>query len=817
MASDLRVALRLLWKAKAFTITAAATLALCIGANTALFSVVRTVLLRPLPFPHSERILLMANAYPGAGVDIGGNSGAADYYDRLRETSVFEEQAMYNSTDVSVDENGTPTRMRLMNVTPSFFRLLQIPPRLGRTFTEAEGEIGNEKKVVLSYALWQSQFGGDASAVGRDLRIDGAPYTVVGVMPAGFRFINSDVMLWRALAFTPERRQQRHSNNWRNIGRLKPGATLAQAQAQIDALNAANLDRFPQYKQLLINARFHTVVQPLQDNLVRGVKTTLYLMWGGALFVLLIGCLNVANLVLVRSRARIKELATRLALGAGRWRIARQLMAESVALTLVSAAIGLAVGYGALRIIATLNVQELPRGEEIAIDGVVVLFTIGVAAAIGVLLGLIPVAGVLPANLTAVLREEGRTGTSGRGARSLRRVLVVAQVAFAFVLLVGAGLLFASFRELLAVDPGFDPRGVLTASVSLPASRYADRPAQVAFTDEALRRLRALPGVIGVGATDTIPFGDNHSDSVILAEGYKMSPGESVISPNQVDVSPGYFEAMHARLLRGRFFDAHDVQGAPPVVMVDEKLARRFWPNQDPIGRRMFLPTDINNLLAVNERTVFLTVVGVVHDLKLADLVAGNGAVGSYFFPLAQDSSRLLTFAVRSATDPAAQAGALREAIAALDRELPVYDIQTMEERTDKSLVTRRSPMVLSLAFGAVALFLSAIGIYGVLAYLVTQRTKEIGIRIALGSSARGVFELVLREGLLLIVAGFVLGAAGAFALRRSLQSQLFGVGAGDPVVLAAVSVLLAVVAIVACALPARRATRIDPIVALAE
>ena len=319
------------------------------------------------------------------------------------------------------------------------------------------------------------------------------------------------------------------------------------------------------------------------------------------------------------------------------------------------------------------------------------------------------------------------------------------------------------------------------------------------------------------GATNNIPFSGNHNDSVILAEGYQMRPGESVISPQQVDVSAGYFEAIGAKLVRGRFFDERDGPDAPKVIIVDEKLARRFWPNQDPIGRRMFLPQDINNLLAINDKTVFFSVVGVVHDIKLADLVSGNGEVGAYYFPMGQDSSRLLTYAVKVATDPSAAANSVREAIHSLDPELPVYEMQTMVERTDKSLMSRRSPMLLSLGFGAVALFLSAIGIYGVLAYLVTQRRKEIGIRIALGSSAGAIFELVLREGLMLIGGGFALGAAGAFLVRKSLESQLFGVTATDPVVMIVVTGTLALVAVLACALPARRATRIDPIVALTE
>jgi predicted permease len=833
MISDLRVGLRLLWRDKAFTLTAALTLALCIGANTALFSVVHNVLLRPLPVPESERIVLMGNAYPGAGAAAaaGGNSGVPDYFDRLRETDVFEEQALFNSANQSVDQNGTPVRIRVTRVTPSFFRLLRIGPALGRTFSDAEGEVGNEKKVVLSYALWQSQFGGDPGAVGKDIRVDGQPLEVVGVMPKGFYFLNPDVLLWRPLAFTPKQKSddERHNNSYQNIGRLKPGASIQRAQQQIDAINARNLEKFPALKPLLINAGFHTTVDPLQETLVREVRATLYLMWGGALFVLLIGCVNVANLVLVRSRARMKELATRLALGAGKMRVARQLVTESVILSTFAAIAGLAIGYGALRLLGTANIQDLPRGEEIRLDGVVIAYAVAVASLIGLALGLIPIANVLPANLTVVLREEGRGGTAGRGARTLRRALVVAQVAFAFVLLIGAGLLFASFRRVLAVRPGFTTDGVLTAAISLPRARYTTDQLLTNFTNESLRRLRALPGVTAVGATDTIPFGGNHNDSVIFAEGYQMKPGESVISPNAVDVTPGYFEAMGVRLLRGRFFDERDNAAAlkipapggrptaPGSVIVDESLAKRFWPNQDPVGRRMYKPNDIKDLTAITPETAFFTVVGVIADIKLHDLTEGGRTVGAYYFPMDQDPSSGLTFAIKTAVDPLSLTGAVRGVLNGLDRELPVFDTQTLDQRLEKSLVSRRSPVLLSLSFGAVALCLSAIGIYGVLAYLVTQRRKEIGIRIALGSSGRAIFDLVLREGLMLIGAGFALGAIGAIALRKSLESQLFGVSAADPIVLAVVTTILAAVAVAACALPARRAMGIDPIVALSE
>ncbi|HET7291639.1 MAG TPA: FtsX-like permease family protein, partial [Vicinamibacteria bacterium] len=468
----------------------------------------------------------------------------------------------------------------------------------------------------------------------------------------------------------------------------------------------------------------------------------------------------------------------------------------------------------ALRALGAFDLRDLPHGAEIGIDGAVALYLLLLALAIGAVMGLLPVAAVLPGSLSAVLREEGRSSTGGRGARSLRRALVVSQVAFTFVLLVGAGLLLASFKEVLEVDPGFTPEGIFTASVTLPESRYPDEATLRTFTDEALRRARALPGVLSAGATSTIPFGDRQNDSVILAEGYTMKPGESVISPKAVDVTPGYFETMGVKLARGRFFEDGDHSGGQRVLIVDETLARHFWPNQDPIGRRMYTPTDINDLLAVNEKTVFLTVVGVVRDVKLRD-PAERDAVGTYYYPMAQDTSRLITFALKTAEGDRSAPAALRAAIASLDPELPLFDAQTMTERSERALLNRRSPALLSLSFGALALLLSGVGLYGVLAYLVTQRTREIGIRLALGSSARAIFDLVLREGLRLLGAGFLLGALGAFALRRSIESQLFGIRASDPLVLAAAVLLLGAVAVGACALPARRATRIDPKLAL--
>jgi predicted permease len=814
---DLRHAVRSLLGDKGFTLTVVVTIAICIAANTATFAIVNSVLLKPLPVPEARSVLLMANRYPKAGADSGYNSAPGDYYDRLRDVPAFSEQAVFRTTGRTIDIQGTPQRVLGMLATPSLFPLLRVAPAYGRAFAAAEGEPGADQKVILSDGLARQIFGSAEAALGHDLRSSGRPYTVVGVMPPGFNFIDPEVRLWMPAAFTPDEHELRHSNNWQNVGRLKPGATLQQAQAQVDALNFANLDRFPTYRELLTNAGFHTMVLPLEDMLVQEVRGALYLLWGGAAFVLLIGVVNVANLVLARTTLRRKEFATRLALGAGAGRLVGQLVMESLLVALAGGAAGAALGAGLLSALSHSGIETLPRSGEVHVDATVVLAMLLTAALVGIVIGVIPGLQVVRARVNEVLREESRSGTGGKRARRVRQGLVVAQVGLAFVLLAGAGLVLASFRQLLHVDPGFDVRGVITAATSVPESLYPKKTDAVTLMDRTLEALRAIPGVIAAGATTTIPWGGNHSDSVILAEGYIMKPGESLISPEQVTVTPGYFEAMRIPMAAGRAFDARDGQSAPGAIIVDEALAHHFWPGQNPIGRRMHQPQDIHNLLKTDEHTYWMTVVGVIHPVHSANVEGSGSPVGAYYLPYAQNVQRGFAIAVKTAGNTGPVLRAVRQRFAGLAPNLALFDAHTMEERGDLALAARRASLTLALFFGCLALFLSAIGIYGVLAYLVTQRQREIGIRSALGCTVGGVVRLVLSEALTLLGAGLILGVGGAVAVRSVVAGHLYGVKPLDPVVMSVVMVMLAAVGLAACALPARRATRVDPVIVLRE
>lgn len=814
---SLKHAVRSLARDRGFTATVVLTIAVCIAANTVTFAVVNSVLLRPLPVPGARSILLMANRYPKAGADFGYYSASGDYYDRLRDVRVFTGQALFRTTGRTLEIQGTPERVTAMQATPSLFPLLQVLPAHGRAFSEAEGEIGQEKKVILSDGLCRQLYGAPEAALGRDVRINGQPYTVVGVMPAGFNFIDPEVRLWIPAAFTAEEKQVRHSNNWQNIGRLKPGATLAQAQAQVDALNRANLERFPNYKELLINAGFHTAVVPLEDMLVKQVRSALYLLWGGAAFVLLIGAVNVANLVLARATLRRKEFATRLALGAGTARLISQLVTENVLLALAGGGAGAALGNALLTALAHRGIETLPRAAEIRVDGTVALAMLAMAALVGIFIGLIPSAQVMRARLNDVLREESRSGTGGRRARRVRQALVVAQFGLAFVLLAGAGLLLASFRQLLRVDPGFDVHGVVTAATSAPQSLYPKDADARLLMDRVLQAIRGIPGVTAAGATSNIPWSGDHSDSVILAEGYTMKPGESVISPEQIVVTPGYFEAMRIPLVAGRAFNEHDRESDPGAIIVDQRLARRFWGDRNPLGRRMYFPQDINDLFKIDEHTKWMTVVGVARPVHTADVEGNGNPVGTYYMPYAQHVQRGYSLAIKASGDTGAILRAVRARFATAAPSLALFDVHTMEERGDLALASRRASLTLAMFFGGLALFLSGIGIYGVLAYLVTQRQREIGIRAALGCTAGGVMKLVLGEAMWLLVAGLALGAAGAVALRSVVAGELYGVKPLDPAVMLVVVLTLAAVGLGACVPPARRATRVDPAITLRE
>ncbi len=815
---EIRVAWRGVLRDKTFALPVLITLSLCLAANAVVFTVVDTVVLRPLPVPAPERLVWVSNSYPNAGVPEADNS-VPDYFDRRERVPAFEDVALYSEVGRTLGTRDGAERVTGAVATPSLFALLRARAWRGRLLLEQDGQPGQDHKVVLSYGLWQRLYGGRADALGKDLRVNGVPCTIVGILPRDFRFADTDASFWLPLAFTAADRadDQRHSNNYSMVARLRPGATLAQARAQLRALDAANLDRMPELRQVLLDAGYKTLATPFQEHLVRDVRSTLYLLWGGVLVVLLIGGVNVTNLALVRATLRAREVAARQTLGAGPWRLLRQLVVESLLLTGLAGLIATLLATAALQALAPTLAERVPRGGEIALGASTMAMVAALTLAIGVLLAAIPFFHGARASLARTLSEEGRGGTAGRGTRSLRRGLVTAQVAFAFVLLLGAGLLLASFQELLRVRPGFVAAGVLTGKVSLPAAAYPEDADRVAWSARALERVRTIPGVSAAAFASSPPFAGSYSDSVILAEGYVAAPGESVISPAQVDVTPSYFATLRIPVLRGRAIEERDTATAAPVVVVDQRLAARFWPGRDPIGRRMYKPGSAEEVLEPGPKTRYYTVVGVVGTVKQRGLAAPEERLGAYYFPYAQSTSRTVTLLARSAAPPLLLAQSIRRQLAAIDPELPFFDVETLSARVDDSVVGRRVTLSVAAGFGVLALLLATLGIYGVLAYQVTQRRREIGIRMALGSASGHVFRLVLGEGAALLGVGLAVGLAGLFALRRVLAGQLYGITPFDPAVLAAATALLAVVALAACMVPARRAARIDPAVALSD
>ncbi len=815
MRQDLIYALKTLAKQRGFMAAALLTLALCIGANTAIFTVLEHVVLRGLPFPQSDRLVTMYNLYPGVGVTEHGASSIPDYLDRRKLKEVFSEVALIGGVGYEVGLGGSPQRILGQNVTPSYFTVLGVRPLLGRTFTEEEGALGKEKVAVLTEGLWGDMFGRDRNVIGKDIRLNGALYRIVGVMPASFRLADDDdqVRVYTSFAFRPEQTaiQAHHNNSWAMIARLKPGVTLSQARERLNDLNRRNLDLMPEARQLILDARFYTKIVKLKDEIVRDIRPTLYLLQIAVGVVLLIGCVNLANLMLVRSNVRLKELAIRYSLGAGRWRIARQLLSESVLLALLGGALGIGVGFAGVRLLAYLGAKDLPRGYTITIDGGALAFTAGIALLTGLVFGSVPLFHVLRSDLSEIFRGNERGGTSGRGAMWVRSALVVSEFAFAFMLIVGAGLLTMSFVRLLRVDPGFKPDNVMTASVSLPRLRYGEDARARNFVSDLTQRVAAIPGVRHAALTTFLPFSGNNNSSVIMIVGRALAPGETPPVPGWNNAGAGYFDAMRIPILQGRGIADSDGPDAPKVVVIDQFLAHKYFPSGDAVGhkiqRGLQLPGD-------KDIPPECTIVGVVGSVKTGTL-AENNPVGQVYFSYKQFVPRNGYLVVRTASGDPQLTGAIRREMQRLDPEMPLVDAKTMPERLSSSLRTQRAAMTLCLIFAGLALLLAAIGIYGVLAYSISQRTREFGIRVALGAGSRELVAMVVKQGLRMAALGLAVGAGGAFAVTRMMRSLLFDVRPADPGVFLMVAFVLAAVASLASLIPSAKAVRVPPATAL--
>jgi predicted permease len=795
---DIRFGARMLRKAPGFTVVAVLALALGIGANSAIFSVVNAILLRPLPYRDAERLTIIYHGYTKLKMkNVTVSPIGFDYY--RKNLRSYESIAALTPWRVpaNLTSGGDPQRVRSLGVTGNFFNVLGVQPLLGRAFNDEDDQPGKNRVLMLSYGLWQQRFGGDRGIVGKDVTLDGNNYSVIGVMPANFQFMRA-VELWVPLAFTPQQLQS-GTEYLTVVGRLKPGVTAQQAQAEMATTTEEVVRTLFRGQN---DGGWYVEMVPLQQTMVGDVKPALLVLLGAVGFVLLIACANIANLLLARAAARQKEIAIRTALGASRWRTVRQMLTESVLLALIGGGLGLALAYWGLDALLALTPTQLPMRQRIGIDAPVLLFTIGISVFTGLLFGALPALHAGATNLHDTLKEGGRSGATHlrQGARS---ALVVAEIALAVVLLAGAGLMLKSFVRLQNVNPGFDVSNVLTMHVTLPRDKYSDLNQVRNFYQQLLERVSALPGVEAAAITDNLPL-DASSFSSFNIEGKQLSPTPHAAT---VDSSAKLATTLRIPLIRGRLLSDSDGPDALPVVVIDQSLAQRFWPGQDPIGARIRYSFE-----GTRDKPIWRTIVGVVGYIKQTGLREESD--GQVYIPYLQLPSRDQNIVLR-APNATNFAGEVRRIVQSLDPQQPVYDVRTMQNVLAESLAGSRFAAVMLGVFSGLALLLAAVGIYGVISYSVTQRTHEIGIRMALGAGRAAVLREVVGGGLRLTLMGVGIGLVGALIATRAMTALLFQVHAADPGVFVAIAALLGGVALLACYIPARRAAAVDPMIAL--
>ena len=808
MLTELRIAIRRLMHSPAFTGTALTTLALCIGANLAIFAVVDAILIRSLPFPRADRLVTLYYTYPKLPSATSGAS-LTNYYERRGKIPALASIAEISYATSVVGEAGSTSIEKLGRVTSEFFSTLGVRPLMGRAFKDDEMTYQSDHEAMLSYECWTNRYGADPNVLGKSIRMDGIARTIVGVLPPNFRFLAFQAPVFMPLSSEDGERNinARHSTDKVQIARLTDGATLADARAQVDALDAALAPAFPDAK-IVADAGCHTIVAPLQADHVASVRPTLILLQAGALLLLVIGCVNLVNLLLIRASSRARELAIRQALGASRRHVVRDVMTETILLTVTGALLGLWVGSAGIRLLAALGQGQLPLGAQVNFDGSVAGVALLGALAAGCAIGM-PVAWFnLHGRLAGALQAESRGGTASRVMLRLRRGFIVAQVALAFVLLIGAGLLGLSLRRAMAVAPGFRSDHVITGQFNLTWNGYHTMEAFHGFFAGLYEKTRALPGVTAVGVSSQVPIGGSTAGDVVTVPGYVPRSGETVVVHDFFAVAGDYFAAMGVPLRAGRFLEPADTEREQLVCVVDDNFARHYWPEGGAVGKLLYRGTTINH----DDKP--FTVVGVVGTVKQNGMTERQPR-GAVYYPYTQIFIRNYFLVARTSLPPESLATTLARVVREVDPEMPLTDIRSMEVRIDDSLVARRSPALMAGIFALTALLLATIGLYGVMAYTVAQRTSEFGVRMALGAQGRDVLRLVFAEGARLAATGLALGAAGALLLTGFMSSLLFGVNARDPLAFAAVAAVLALVAALACLLPARRATRVDPIVAL--